>query len=1043
VESRDSSENSICVDESTTYTTIQFKRYAHDVPSISIYADLMTAGSVHFDTFQTINCDCTERNCNGTFRLSFDGAVTDSISSFTNRTLIPHYLRKLPTWTTTTIKDIDYMNVSLADGAEALCKPGKHEKVEYRIRASAGNIPRMSLWSSVGADVAGNMKDAYYDVSSLGGTYDAQFYSTDIYDDSKVLYLSTNDGRDDNFDMCNGIGKCDFTTGNCVCPHGWGFHIDRGPCGRMMLNASNSNGAARCPGTVKRTKDKSGIYRVSRDQEKSRPSRIYYSSNREGAGLSRVSYHDYSSKPVPRMFGGEHTGKYETGRPLFNLTSSGSAGPVAYDAGREHLFFVDQNMNDFYIGRANVADNITMNWDYFHTNGNTWPDVPYTKWITLDAHLGEIFGLIIDPDPQQRRIYWSQPGTSGYGDGKIYWASLDDDRPRPDVFELGDVIAGPNHMVVEPRGIAIHPYENALYWVDIDIMVDRYGAHIPCIRSCRFNEARDHCREVTEIYFDAKPGNHSVTNTSMMTDMIIDFHHNNTAIVMDAGYNPAILAIPLDANNVHNPYIELDTLIKTDTRTATQTSIAVGAPLMERFASLKYLVVDDVENIVLWSDYTNMTINYAYIEARDEVTEGNTLQADLQGFQKAWSGTMFGDSPVGMAWDAGMYAKFDDGDYLECHGNGVCRGVETKFRCECFDGFTGDCSMRSCPTGRAWWHEPTMNDVAHDVETECSNMGVCDRRRGMCLCKEGFEGDACQRMTCRGRTTEENTCNGNGWCRSLKELSLIRKDEHVEYVNSDGLASIYGSREWDVSTWDANQVHGCVGSDYGYYPDAESPLHNITSAAFWNQQGSETGGVRDVRNSGNLECPFGLDLREYELYLKNGSWPTPHPGADTYNQTHAVQKVYCTANAGTFKLNFRNQTTATFTYDTTPEEATTLLNELTSIGEVGVSVDPASSVTNAVCSNVDSENHYFAVWFKTERGTIPSLTISETTLTHGVLAVLSVSPLVEGLGTMKECSGKGECNRLIGLCECWPHWGSSDGYGNIGIRNDCGFSLIA
>lgn len=1036
-------DNQVCNAESTTYTTISFRRYAHDVPSMAIYANLLTVGNVYFDTFQTINCDCIQRNCNGTFRLLFDGAVTDSMVSYINRTLIPHHLRLLDTVRASTIKDIDFVNSSLSDGAESICQPGKLVSNVYRIRSTvSGNLPRLGLWASVGTDTDGDMKTPYYDVSGIGA-YSTKYYSTSDFDDDRVMYLTTNDGRDDNFDICNGIGQCDFTTGHCQCPMGWGFHIDRGPCGRMMLSTSSSNGAARCPGTVRRQYDNGGVFHTSRDSERSRAARMYFSTNRGSNGaLSRIVVADYVSSPVPKVQSVlyESADKHFTGRPLFNLTSSASAGPVAYDAARERIFFVDQNNGDFFIGKASVADNVTQNWDYFHTDGVERAAMTYDRWLPLDSSRGEVFSLHIDPDPQQRKIYWTIPGIEGYQDGTISWAYLDDDE-APGVHNMGDVIEGTNHKVVDPKGMAIHPYENSLYWVDVDILVD-FGNSVPCLRRCRFNEARTSCKDVKEIYFNAQIGNHSTSiSTSKMTDLVIDFHHNNTAIVMDAGTPPAILAIPLDAYDTVSPYTLIDTQIKTDTKTYAQRTVAYGEPLIGGASQLKYLVADDRDNFVLWSD--SGSINYAYLESRDEVTHSSGLLAYLDGGnQTAYDGTIFTDQPVGLALDMGFGRGFDDGDYLECHGNGVCRGYENNFRCECFDGFTGDCSMRACPKGKAWFHEPLVDDVAHDVDMECSNMGLCDRRRGLCLCKEGFEGEACQRMTCRGRTPTENTCGGNGWCRSLKELSHLRKNGDVEYVNSDELASVYGTKEWDVETWDADSIHGCVGDDYGYYPDTQSPLHNITSAAFWNQGGPEEGS--DIRNAGNMECAYGLDIREYEIYLKNGSWPTPDPGDFNANHTIARNRVACTADAGTFTLNFRNQTTVAIAYDATPETAATALEALTTIGEVKITLDPSSSENSAVCSATDTDNHYFMVWFLTERGLVPDLNIAVDSVTHSsATKVLAVSERIEGMGTVKECSGKGECNRATGLCECWPHWGSSDGYGNIGVRNDCGFSTIA
>ncbi len=1047
-ETAGSADNKICVADQTTYTEIKFKRYGHDIPSIGIYANLVTTGAIHFDTLQTLNCDCTERNCNGTFRLLFDGQATQSILTTENRSVIPHYLKQLETVKDSTIKEIYYVNDSSGGQDLPLCQVLQSLSHTYRIRADSGNVPRLTLWSSVGPDVDGSMRDGYYD--NTEGTWEAgahdktKYYSTDVYDSSPVLSLSTYDGRDDNLELCNGIGKCDFSTGQCHCPVGWGFHIDKGPCGRMMMNSSSSNGVARCPGVVRKSTDSSKVHHPSRQSERTRPARMYFSTNRAVEGstvLSRIVVHDYQSDP-PRVVGTSTSSSdvFYTGRVLFNLTSASSAGPVAYDAATERLFFVDQNPNNFFIGVANVADNITVDWDYFHTSYNSKPEVTYDTWLGLDASQGEVFQLVIDPTPSNRYLYWTMPGTEDYHDGRIYRASLDDglDGSPPTVEMVNDVIDGTNMKVVDPRGIAPHPYEDRLYWTDVDLDTNP-GTAIPCIRSCKW-DSLGRCRNVEEIYFDATIGNHTM-DASEITDMVIDFYHNNTALVIDAGSPPAILSIPLDANRVESPYIEVDTLIKTDTRTMVQTTIASGIPLMQDGTTLKRLVVDDQSNVVLWSDYDNATINYAYVEDRDEVTPDGPLIAALYGFQNAYEGGVFNDKPVGMAIDSGFGSPtFEDGDVLDCHGNGVCLGPEGSFRCECFDGYTGDCSMRACPRGKAWFHEPILNNVAHDVDVECSNMGVCDRNRGLCLCKAGFEGSACQRMTCRGQTTEFNTCGGNGRCRSLRELASHRKDEKVEYVSSTdvnyGNYSVYGERYWDMDTWDADMTHGCIGDDYGYYPDSQSPLHNITTATFFREAG------QDEPDQGNLECPYGLDLREYELYLKNGSWVAPDPNEDSHNQTTSKQRVFCTASAGTFKLNFRNRTTAAIAFDDTAATAAAALGALTSIGKVTVSLIDGSSETEKVCSTDASDDHYFDVLFLTEKGPVPLLNVVDSTLTHGTAVTLLVQEYNAGRGTMKECSGKGECNRSTGECECWPNWGSSDGAGNRGIRADCGYSLI-
>ena len=36
------------------------------------------------------------------------------------------------------------------------------------------------------------------------------------------------------------------------------------------------------------------------------------------------------------------------------------------------------------------------------------------------------------------------------------------------------------------------------------------------------------------------------------------------------------------------------------------------------------------------------------------------------------------------------------------------------------------------------------------------------------------------------------------------------------------------------------------------------------------------------------------------------------------------------------------------------------------------------------------------------------------------------------------CSMHGECNYDLGICKCFDGWRSSDGFGNKGVRGDCG-----
>lgn len=49
--------------------------------------------------------------------------------------------------------------------------------------------------------------------------------------------------------------------------------------------------------------------------------------------------------------------------------------------------------------------------------------------------------------------------------------------------------------------------------------------------------------------------------------------------------------------------------------------------------------------------------------------------------------------------------------------------------------------------GRAWFDEPTAGDTAHDF-APCSNMGECNKGTGICKCREGYSGPACDIRDC-------------------------------------------------------------------------------------------------------------------------------------------------------------------------------------------------------------------------------------------------------------------------------------------------------
>jgi hypothetical protein len=114
-----------------------------------------------------------------------------------------------------------------------------------------------------------------------------------------------------------------------------------------------------------------------------------------------------------------------------------------------------------------------------------------------------------------------------------------------------------------------------------------------------------------------------------------------------------------------------------------------------------------------------------------------------------------------------------------CNGHGKC-GMGSS--CDCFSGWgassdittyrSPDCSARVCPSGLSWGDLPAYssnpNQIVNHQPSECSDKGICNRKSGTCICSEGYEGKACEKMKC------PNNCSGHGICMTLSRLARQR-----------------------------------------------------------------------------------------------------------------------------------------------------------------------------------------------------------------------------------------------------------------------------
>ena len=345
---------------------------------------------------------------------------------------------------------------------------------------------------------------------------------------------------------------------------------------------------------------------------------------------------------------------------------------------------------------------------------------------------------------------------------------------------------------------------------------------------------------------------------------------------------------------------------------------------------------------------------------------------------------------------------------ISCSGHGVCTG-NPQYVCMCSNGWMGaDCSLRVCPSGPAWFGAPTAAETAHG-DQECSNIGVCDRSKGECVCRAGWNGAACQYKSCPGSPA----CFGHGQCVDMKTLAGYNR------VNGVLTPMTYGLTPNDNMNWDEEEMYGCA-CDFGF-----------------------TGFDCSQR-----KCPFGDD--PYTLHQ------------------HNHQRVFkCTGTSGSFKVTFRSSQTLAINYFDTAAMLKEKLEAIDTIDSVDISM--SSTTTQSVCTS-DGSN-IVTIKFLSQTGGSPWMDQLLRTVTpappgisvevNGLTVDLGQDQPVKGFpdpggavdyannpimfndinGTKEfnTCSDRGLCSYSLGLCTCFPGYGSSDGNGKEGKLGECGY----
>lgn len=592
-------------------TRIKFRRQAGDLPSIGFYANLVPAstGEMYFETTQTLICDCTARACNGTFRVSFDGEISHRLSTYANGSEVMVALKNMNTIKTSGVLRIKTgRNISVSE-TTAICRPGSVTNHTYIFNAQTGNIPRIGLLSSV-----------------VGYKTPSTFSSTN----TTILTLKTYDGRDEDVKICNGVGKCDFATGICSCPAGYGLDPDRGPCGKITPKSSKFSGVARCPGLVSVSGSSYDGTKLDLSQKSSHSPRVYLSMNPSNATiqLSYVVYYE----------GADGLWIDQTKQTfLFHMTSGVSAGPLILDQAKERIFFVDANVASPFVGIATVSS------AFDKLN-------PYTIWIRPKC---SIFGLAFNANFNQRVLFWTCPGTQKVADGGVYFAYVDD--TQGSIHNLG--VSSP-----DPMGIAFNYLDSKVYWLDHNL--DQPSAR-NVINSCKTDGTN-----FAQTTLPSMIRHHTLSLT--LTDLLIDIDNNNTAIFIDStGSSSAVLAVTLNQQFRNNITGDANVDIFADMATSRVLSNATNT-----FSSPRYLAIDVSNQHVVWTDTVLKKVSFAIISTYE--------QAETQNF----SSIMYDERdraavyenqppsfPVGIIIDDEL-SPVSFGGVLECYGNGRCLGVE-------------------------------------------------------------------------------------------------------------------------------------------------------------------------------------------------------------------------------------------------------------------------------------------------------------------------------------------------------------------------------
>jgi hypothetical protein len=291
-----------------------------------------------------------------------------------------------------------------------------------------------------------------------------------------------------------------------------------------------------------------------------------------------------------------------------------------------------------------------------------------------------------------------------------------------------------------------------------------------------------------------------------------------------------------------------------------------------------------------------------------------------------------------------------------CNGHGYCQAANSS--CLCADGWNGyACQVATCPKGRAWFDEAISTTEAHQA-AECSNMGMCDRSTGLCLCAEGYSGEACQYLDCPYNLTTGAQCGGAGWCMSIREFSIASGFAYG--VSQDSRAY--------PDTWDADMFHHCLCAAYttGNIFTGNKLYPPVTTNAMVSGRPGSTRNLMGWKgwDCGQRLCPIG-----------------PKVSSRALSGTLEVQRIVCIAPTSTsFTLSFNNGlfTSKQITGSMGASQIKDAIEWMPSIGNISVEFRNShlDSITTACNPAVNAAKGGFFVTFLTDFGDLPAFTPS-------------------------------------------------------------------